>query len=255
MAFSCWVGVGGLSVAIGLRFLVGVALAGVYPSGMKAVAGWFREGRGAALGVLIGALTVGSALPHLGRGLGLGWQAVIASASAAALVAAVIMHRVGDGPFDTQTAPFSWSHISSLVRHDGFRLATVGYVGHMWELYAMWTWVAAYLLAAGHDAPGVVFVVIASGAVGSLLAGSIADRHGRTIAAGGSLIISGSMILATPAVFHAPLVIMLPVVVVWGMSVVADSAQFSAVVTEVVGEQVWGRRSPCRHRSGFSSRL
>jgi MFS family permease len=196
-------------------------------------------------------VTVGSALPHLGRGLGLEWQGVIASASAAALVAAVIMHSVGDGPFDTQTAPFSWSHISSLVRHDGFRLATVGYVGHMWELYAMWTWVAAYLVAAGHDVPGVVFVVIASGAVGSWLAGSIADRRGRTIAAGGSLIISGSMILATTAVFHAPVVIMLPVVVLWGMSVVADSAQFSAAVTEVVGEQVRGTALALQTSIGF----
>lgn len=247
-----FLGSGDVAKAVGLRFLVGVTLAGVYPSGMKAVAGWFREGRGTALGILIGALTVGSAVPHLIRGLGIDWRGVLAGASALAVTAAVLMAVAGDGPHETSSSTFRWSHLADLVRHRGFRLATTGYLGHMWELYAAWTWVAAYLLAAGSMAASTItFAVIAVGGVGAWWAGILADRRGRTLAAGGALVVSGAMAAATALVFGGPQWLLVTVLVVWGMSVVADSAQFSAMVTEVVPDDVRGTALTLQTAVGF----
>ena len=133
-------------VAFLLRFATGALLAGVYPSGLKVMAGWFRTGRGMALGALVGALTIGSATPHLIRGLGVGWQGVILMSSALTLVAAGTMtFVVDDGPFEVPVSPFSWAHVRSVIGNCGFRLSTYGYLGHMWELYAMSTWTAAFL--------------------------------------------------------------------------------------------------------------
>jgi len=245
-------GRGYLRAAVALRFLIGVALAGVYPSGMKAVAGWFRERRGTALGVLVGALTVGSALPDLVRGIGADWRVVLGASSTAALLAAVIMARVDDGRDESSTSRFSWSHLGLVVRHDGFRLSTLGYVGHMWELYAMWTWVAAYIRASGGlDPVWGAFVVIAVGAVGSWLGGLVADAKGRAVAAGGALLVSGTMAVPTPAVFGASPVLTLVVLAAWGVSVVADSAQFSAMATEVVPAEVRGTALALQTAVGF----
>lgn len=121
-----------------LRALTGVALAGVYPSGLKVMAGWFSAGRGMALGALVGALTVGSAAPHLLRGLGAGWEAVVLGASFLAVCGGLVMAlAVGDGPYETRRRPFAKGHVRRVVRNRGVRLATFGYLGHMWELYAM----------------------------------------------------------------------------------------------------------------------
>lgn len=246
-------GPGDLPIVVVVRFLTGVALAGVYPSGMKAIAGWFREGRGTALGILIGALTVGSALPHLVRGLGLDWQLVLLSASGLAVASAGMMLVAGDGPFETAVSAFSWSHVRNIVGNRGFRLATFGYLGHMWELYAAWTWVAFYVAAAGlsDSASVITFLVIAIGGVGSWLAGRLADRRGRTLAAGGSMVISGSAAAATVLVFGAPAWILIGVLLVWGLTVVSDSAQFSAIVTEVVEDEVRGTALTLQTAVGF----
>lgn len=241
-------------VAVGLRFLTGMALAGVYPSGMKAISGWFRRGRGTALGVLVGALTVGSAFPHLIRGLGLDWRGVTWAASITAVAGAILMGAVGDGPFEVPPIRFSWGHLRQLSRNEGFLLATVGYVGHMWELYAAWAWVGSYLAAAGVGARGTsvaTFAVIGVGGVGAWLAGVVADRWGRTLAAGGSLMISGTAAAATVAVFGAPLWVMLLVLLPWGFTVVSDSAQFSAMVTEVVAPEVRGTALTTQTAVGF----
>lgn len=246
-------GPGDLAIALGIRFLTGVALAGVYPSGMKAIAGWFKEGRGTALGILIGALTVGSALPHLVRGLGLDWQMVLLTASALAIISAGMMLMAGDGPFDTATSAFSWHHIRSILSNRGFRLATIGYLGHMWELYAAWTWVVFYVAATDFSgsASVVAFAMIAVGGIGSYLAGRLADRRGRTLVAGGSMVISGTAAALTVVVFNAPPWVMIGLLLIWGFTVVSDSAQFSAIVTEVVPDNVRGTALTLQTALGF----
>jgi len=246
-------GPGDLPIVVAVRFLTGMALAGVYPSGMKAIAGWFKEGRGTALGILIGALTVGSALPHLIRGLGLDWQIVLLAASVLALLSAGMMLGAGDGPFDTAISAFSWSHVRNIIGNRGFRLATIGYLGHMWELYAAWTWVAFYVAATEFSGSSsvVAFAVIAVGGIGAWLAGRLADRRGRTLAAGGSMVISGAAAAATALVFNAPSWVMIGVLLIWGLTVVSDSAQFSAIVTEVVDDKVRGTALTLQTAFGF----
>ncbi len=246
-------------IAIGLRFATGVALAGVYPSGLKIMAGWFRRGRGMALGVLVGALTIGSAGPHLIRGLGFDWQGVVAGASFLAAIGVVIVAVfLRDGPFETPPSSFAWSHVGAIVRNRGVRLATYGYLGHMWELYAMWTWTAAYL-AASAGAAGLsdgwvstaTFAIIASGGIGSWLAGVLADRIGRPLVAGGAMAISGSCALVTPLLFGSAPVLVVGVFLVWGIAVVADSAQFSAMVTETADDVNRGTALTLQTAIGF----
>ncbi len=251
--------VGSYGPAVTLRFVTGVALAGLYPSGMKAMAGWFRRGRGMALGVLVGALTVGSALPHLVRGLGFDWRGVVAAASGLALLGVVVMALVvSDGPFEVASPRFSWSHVGRVVANRGVRLSTYGYLGHMWELYAMWTWTGAYLAASAAvsdvsygSVPAVTFAVIAVGGVGAGLAGIWADRHGRTFVAGGSMVMSGGTALVTPFVFGASPLIVVPVFLVWGFFVVADSAQFSTIVTETAADELRGTALTLQTALGF----
>ena len=247
-----------VSLALALRFLTGMFLAGVYPAGLKVVSGWFKERRGRALGVLVGALTVGSASPHLVRGLGLEWEGVIVSASGLTILAAFMMLRVGDGPHEVPTQPFRWSQVAIVVGNRGVRLSTYGYLGHMWELYAMWTWTAAFVAAsatAGGTSYGsaaiLTFAVIAVGGLGSWWAGSLADRLGRTRVAGGAMAVSGTCALLTPLVFGAGPWVVVPVLLVWGLTVVADSAQFSTMVTETAQDETRGTALTLQTAAGF----
>ncbi len=244
--------------AMALRFLTGMLLAGVYPAGLKVVAGWFRSSRGMALGVLVGALTVGSASPHLVRGLGLDWRGVVIASSVLAGVGALVMSTVRDGPHEVPLQPFRWDQVSRVARNRGVRLSTYGYLGHMWELYAMWTWMAAFLVAsAGEGArdygseSSLTFAIIAVGGVGAWLAGVAADRWGRTQVAGGAMLVSGSCALLTPLVFGSPLFVVLPLMIIWGFTVVADSAQFSAMVTETSDDEVRGTALTLQTALGF----
>jgi MFS family permease len=245
--------------ATALRLIVGVSLAGVYPAGLKVVSGWFTKRRGMALGVLVGALTVGSALPHLVRGTGLEWRPVILISSVLAAIGGVLMLRfVRDGPYDTAASPFSLKLIGSVVANKGVRLSTYGYLGHMWELYAMWTWTAAFLFASaeagGYSTAWVstaTFAIIAIGGVGSWWAGSLADRFGREWIAGGAMAISGAMALASPFVFGANPLLVIPLFLVWGLTVVADSAQFSALVTETADDRFRGTALTLQTAIGF----
>ena len=246
-------------IAFALRLLTGVALAGVYPSGLKVMAGWFQKGRGMALGVLVGALTVGSAGPHLIRGLGFGWRGVIVGASLLAIAGTAVPGLlVKDGPYDTAPARFSWSQVGGVIRNQGVRLSTYGYLGHMWELYAMWTWTAAFLAASATASgssddwvPVATFAIIAVGGVGAWVAGVVADRYGRTLVAGGSMAISGACALATPLAFGLNPWLVVPVFLVWGVTVVADSAQFSAMVTETAADAYRGTALTLQTAVGF----
>jgi len=231
------------AVVIGLRFLTGASLALVYPPAMKIAAGWFRDGRGFALGLLIGALTLGKAFPHLLTALfGAEWRNPMLLASGLAIVGGtLVVLIVRDGPFVAPTAPFDPHAIRNVLASRGARLATLGYLGHMWELYAMWTWIAVFATAS-FAASGVAnasgagslaaFVAIGSGAVGCALAGFIADRIGRARVAMWAMLCSAACAALTLVVYGRSPSLLYALIVLWGFSVVADSAQFSALVSE-----------------------
>ena len=254
--------VDGALAAIALRFLTGVALAGVYPTGMKMMAGWFQEGRGLAIGVLVGALTVGSAAPHLLRAVGgIGQpRLVLLGAAGIAALGGVLALGYREGPFQPETAPFDPGAIRRIVTDRGVALANTGYFGHMWELYAVWTWIPFYLLASLH-ASGVAnaeqlaallaFGTIAIGGVGAWLAGSAADRWGRSLVTSVSMSVSGAACLLAGVVYGSSLLVLVPFVLVWGFFIVADSAQFSAAVSELAEDSYVGSALTLQTAIGF----
>lgn len=233
---------GPLSV-IALRFVTGASLALVYPPGMKIAAGWFRDRRGFALGLLIGALTLGKAFPHLLTAVfGDNWhQPMLLSSGLAAMGGILVLAIVRDGPYVAATAPFDPHAIRKILASRGARLATLGYLGHMWELYAMWTWIAVFA-AASFTASGLpnasaaasiaAFLAIGSGAAGCAMAGYLADRLGKARVALWAMLASATCAALTAAVFGASPFWLYVLVMVWGFAVVADSAQFSALVSE-----------------------
>ncbi len=231
------------AVAIALRMLTGVFLACVYPPALKLIATWFVRGRGLALGVLVGALTLGSALPHLLNALGgLRWQLVLQATSVATLAgAALVATLVREGPYPFPRAPFNPGRVGQVLRNRGIWLASLGYFGHMWELYAMWAWyltfarqaLARQQLSDPATAAMLTFAVIAMGGIGCVAGGLLGDRWGRTLTTALMLTVSGACAALSGLVFDGPLWLFVAVSLVWGFSVVADSAQFSAMVTEL----------------------
>ena len=253
----------GLALAAPARLATGVALAAVYPPGMKLVTTWFRRARGLAIGVVVGCLTLGSAVPHLVRGLTeLDWRGTVVATSALALVAALLAVRVPQGPHAAPAPPVDLRWGLRALRDRPLRLATVGYLGHMWELYALWSWMAAFAAvslaqggtSAGRAAVGgIAFAGIGlAGLAGAVAGGWLADRVGRTALTSGALAVSGACCLASPLVFGGPPALLLGVLLVWGAAVIADSAQFSAAATELAEPRFSGSALALQVALGFA---
>lgn len=255
----------GYEVAIVLRFLTGFFLAGVYPPAMKMIATWFRSSRGLAIGTVVGALTVGKATPYLVHAFAeASVPFVLGTASLGAGVAALLVlvgYRAGPYPFERR--PFSWDLVGTVMRHRPTRLAIYGYLGHMWELYAMWTLITLFFFdfflgsgmavgAVGVRAGLMGFGVISAGAVGSILAGAWADRVGRERVTIWAMAVSGGCSLVVGWLVAAPAAVVVALAFVWGLAIVADSAQFSAIVTEVAPKHAVGTALTLQTSLGFA---
>jgi MFS family permease len=251
--------------AIASRFLAGAFLAGVYPPAMKMASTWFQERRGLAVGTIVGALTVGKAGPYLVSALpnaSVGFITLLSSGGA--LVAAgIVSLGYRDGPFAFPSRPFSWARVGEVVGSRRWRLALGGYLGHMAELYSYWTWIPAFVAASAlRDAhaltapatPGVKvlsFAVIAVGGAGCIWGGLVADRIGRSALVIRALAISGACCAGIGLLFGQSLWLLAPVALIWGFFIIADSAQFSVLVTETVSSHAVGTAITLQVSLGF----
>ena len=246
------------------RAATGVCLAGVYPPAMKMAATWFRDRRGLAIGVVVGALTIGKAVPYLVHAIpGAGVGPVVVCASLAVLLAAVLIaiaYRDGPAPFPRR--PFSLTLVGLVLRDRAFRQVLGGYAGHMLELYAFWIWVPSFLAAsAAARGSSVVastgwvnalsFVVLAAGAVGCVFGGELADRIGPVRLVVAAMLVSGFCAVLTPLVFGTPAALVVVLLLVWSVTVIADSAQFSTLVTRVVPPHAIGTALTLQTSIGF----
>ena len=246
----------GPELAIPLRVATGFCLAGVYPPAAKLISTWYRARRGTALGVAVGAVTLGSAAPHLVNALGgLDWQVVIVATSLLTLLGGFIALAVGEGPYSFPRARFDRRQIGLVFRNRGVRLAALGYFGHMWELYAMWAWFLVFFratVAGGSGAAYAAFAVIGVGAIGCLAGGLLGDRIGRAESAALMMACSGFLALAIGFLVDAPGWLVLAVGLAWGFTVVADSAQFSTLVTEHADQAYVGTALGLQMAVGFA---
>ena len=250
----------GTAGLLAARFVTGAALAGIYPTALKVIATWFATGRGIAMGAAVGALTLGSASPYLVKAVGadMPWQVVVLASSACALLAGILALAMRDGPHGALSRPFDRGEIARVLRNRPLMLANLGYFGHMWELYALWGWFLSYAAAAAKHQPLslppalLTFGVVAVGALGCVVGGIAGDRIGRTLTTGIAMAVSGSCALLIGAAFDGPSWLFVLIAAVWGISVIADSAQFSAMVSELSDRRSVGAALALQVGIGFA---
>ena len=251
----------GIALSLFSRFLTGVALAGIYPTVIKFIATWFKKGRGFAMGIMLSSLTLGSALPHLVRAIGVqfDWKLVIFMSSLACLTAAGLFAFVlQDGPHKFSKTKADLNQLGRIIKDRSLMLVNIGYFGHMWELYAMWGWFFVYAIAAKSTGLGLenaallTFSVTAAGAPGCVLGGWLADRIGRCYSTACLMFISGTCALTIGLCFNGPSWLFITIALIWGLTAVADSAQFSAAVTELSDKSMVGSALALQMGVGFA---
>jgi MFS family permease len=254
---------GGIPTALLFRALTGVTLAGIYPVGMKLVASWFQSKLGWRLGVLVGALTLGTAFPYLVQTLGsrFDWRTLTGTASALTLVGGcLVLMALSDGPFLTARAPFDARMLWRVFAHLPFRQTAFGYFGHMWELYAFWSMIIFYLgarfqsddPAAGTGLSLLAFLIIATGSLGCVLGGWVSRRIGEKKVAQFSLMVSGILCFASGILYNLNPALLVPLLLIWGFFVVSDSPQFSALAARYCPPQYTGTALTVQNGLGFA---